>query len=33
VLSLIFWSLTMVALVKYVFIVLRADDHGEGMRS
>ena len=32
VLSLIFWSLTMIALVKYVFIVLRADDHGEGIQ-
>ena len=31
VLSLILWSLTMIPLVKYVFIVLRADDHGEGM--
>eukprot|EP00250_Pteridium_aquilinum_P007757 c17413_g1_i1 orf=266-2647(-) len=30
VLSLIFWTLTLVALVKYVLIVLRADDHGEG---
>lgn len=30
VLSLIFWTLTLVALIKYVFIVLRADDHGEG---
>ncbi|XP_073010882.1 potassium transporter 26-like [Typha latifolia] len=29
VMSLIFWTLTMMALVKYVFIVLRADDHGE----
>lgn len=29
-LSLIFWTLTMIALVKYVMIVLRADDHGEG---
>ncbi|CAG8847286.1 9742_t:CDS:2, partial [Racocetra persica] len=29
-LSLIFWSLTIVPLIKYVFIVLRADDHGEG---
>lgn len=28
--SLIFWTLTLIALVKYVFIVLRADDHGEG---
>ncbi|CAG8566641.1 16357_t:CDS:10 [Dentiscutata erythropus] len=29
-LSLIIWSLTIVPLIKYVFIVLRADDHGEG---
>ncbi|CAG8656286.1 13390_t:CDS:10 [Dentiscutata erythropus] len=29
-LSLIVWSLTIVVLIKYVFIVLRADDHGEG---
>ena len=26
----IFWALTMVVLVKYIFIVLRADDNGEG---
>ncbi|KAL3521605.1 hypothetical protein ACH5RR_019754 [Cinchona calisaya] len=30
ILSLIFWTLTIIPLVKYVFIVLRADDHGEG---
>lgn len=30
VLSLIIWCLTLFALVKYVFIVLNADDHGEG---
>lgn len=30
VLSLIFWTLTVMSLVKYVLIVLRADDHGEG---
>ncbi|KAL0408617.1 UNVERIFIED_CONTAM: Potassium transporter 6 [Sesamum radiatum] len=30
VLSLVFWTLTLVPLVKYVFIVLRADDNGEG---
>lgn len=30
VLSIIFWTLTLVALVKYVLIVLGADDHGEG---
>ncbi|KAF3788192.1 hypothetical protein EJ110_NYTH21331 [Nymphaea thermarum] len=29
ILSLIFWTLTLIALVKYVFIVLQADDHGE----
>ncbi|CAG8622604.1 1225_t:CDS:2 [Funneliformis mosseae] len=28
--SLIFWSLTIVPMIKYVFIVLRADDNGEG---
>jgi KUP system potassium uptake protein len=28
--SLIFWILTLVVLVKYVLIVLRADDSGEG---
>lgn len=30
VLSFIFWTLTLVPLLKYVFIVLRADDNGEG---
>ncbi|KAG4921301.1 hypothetical protein AAZX31_18G126100 [Glycine max] len=30
VLSLVFWTLTLVPLVKYVFIVLKADDNGEG---
>lgn len=30
VLSLIFWTLTIIPLFKYVFVVLRADDHGEG---
>ncbi|KAM7499743.1 hypothetical protein LguiA_024157 [Lonicera macranthoides] len=30
VLSLIIWCLTLFALVKYVFIVLNGDDHGEG---
>ncbi|GLJ23161.1 hypothetical protein SUGI_0437320 [Cryptomeria japonica] len=30
ILSMVFWTLTMIALVKYVFIVIRADDHGEG---
>ncbi|KAI8030082.1 Potassium transporter 6 [Camellia lanceoleosa] len=28
--SLIFWTLTLIPLIKYVFIVLRADDNGEG---
>ncbi|KAG9442705.1 hypothetical protein H6P81_018559 [Aristolochia fimbriata] len=30
ILSIILWSLTLVCVVKYVCIVLRADDHGEG---
>lgn len=30
VLSFVFWTLTLVTLLKYVFIVLRADDNGEG---
>ena len=30
VLSLVFWTLTLVPLVKYVFIVLKANDNGEG---
>jgi len=30
VLSLVFWSLTVVVTVKYVIFVLRADNHGEG---
>ncbi|KAK3014963.1 hypothetical protein RJ639_008123 [Escallonia herrerae] len=30
ILSLIVWTLTMFAFIKYVFIVLHADDHGEG---
>lgn len=29
-LSLIIWSLTLIVTVKYVFIVLCADDEGEG---
>nr|GFB83665.1 potassium transporter 2-like isoform X1 [Tanacetum cinerariifolium] len=29
VLSFVFWTLTLVPLFKYVFIVLRADDNGE----
>ncbi|RWR86907.1 potassium transporter 4-like protein isoform X3 [Cinnamomum micranthum f. kanehirae] len=28
--SLIFWALTLIPLIKYVFIVLSADDNGEG---
>ncbi|KAK1271810.1 putative potassium transporter 8 [Acorus gramineus] len=32
VLSFVFWTLTLVPLFKYVFIVLRADDNGEGMQ-
>lgn len=31
VLSFVFWTLTLVPLFKYVFIVLRANDNGEGM--
>lgn len=30
VLSFIFWTLTLIPILKYVFIVLRADDNGEG---
>lgn len=30
VLSLVFWAVTLIPLVKYVFIVLKADDNGEG---
>ncbi|PQM36229.1 potassium transporter 2-like isoform X2 [Prunus yedoensis var. nudiflora] len=30
VLSFVFWTITLVPLFKYVFIVLRADDNGEG---
>src|SRR5579862_5011893 len=30
VLSLVFWSLTMVVTVKYLTFVMRADNHGEG---
>lgn len=30
VLSMIFWTLTLVGLLKYTYIVLDADDHGEG---
>lgn len=31
VLSFIFWTITLIALFKYIFIVLLADDNGEGM--
>lgn len=31
ILSIILWTFTMICLVKYVFIVLKADDHGEGI--
>jgi KUP system potassium uptake protein len=30
ILSLVFWSMTMVVVVKYLFFVMRADNHGEG---
>ncbi|KAJ6433763.1 hypothetical protein OIU84_017462 [Salix udensis] len=30
VLSFVFWTLTLVPLFKYIFVVLRADDNGEG---
>ncbi|CAL5368113.1 unnamed protein product [Camellia sinensis] len=30
VLSFVFWTVTLIPLLKYVFIVLRADDNGEG---
>ena len=30
VLSLIFWTLIMIVSVKYLFFVVRADNHGEG---
>ena len=33
VLSLIFWTFTLVLVVKYAFIVLKADDNGEGNQS
>ena len=29
-LSLIIWTLTLMVSVKYIFIILRADDEGEG---
>lgn len=31
--SLIFWTLTLIPLLKYMLIVLSADDNGEGMYS
>lgn len=31
-LSFVFWTLTLIPLVKYVSVVLRADDNGEGTR-
>jgi KUP system potassium uptake protein len=31
VLSFVFWTLTLIPLIKYVSVVLRADDNGEGM--
>ncbi|KAJ7562535.1 hypothetical protein O6H91_03G073200 [Diphasiastrum complanatum] len=30
ILSLVFWSITLITLIKFVFVVLYADDHGEG---
>jgi KUP system potassium uptake protein len=30
ILSLIFWTLTLIGIMKYTFIVLYVDDHGEG---
>lgn len=30
VMSLLFWTVTLIALVKYGLIILNADDHGEG---
>ena len=30
--SFIFWTFTLIALFKYVFIVLSADDNGEGIK-
>ena len=30
ILSLIFWSLIFVVTIKYVYFILRADNHGEG---
>lgn len=33
VMSLIFWTQTLVGLLKYGFIIINADDHGEGKTS
>ena len=30
ILSLILWSLTIIVTLKYVFLLMRADNHGEG---
>ena len=30
VLSLVFWTLTVIVSIKYVVLILRADNHGEG---
>lgn len=30
ILSIILWTLTLISLIKYIFVVLHADDHGEG---
>ncbi len=29
--SIIFWAMTLILLVKYQLVVLNADDHGEGL--
>jgi KUP system potassium uptake protein len=31
ILSLIFWTLSLIGVFKYVWVVLQADDHGEGI--
>ena len=31
--SIMFWTLTLIGVVKYAFIALQADDQGEGMDS
>jgi KUP system potassium uptake protein len=33
ILSLIFWTLSLIGVFKYVCVVLQADDHGEGIFS